>query len=598
MYSHNHTYMTKKKLEIRRTLGYYWPHMKRYPKSHIVTFVAFGLSLVGTEVVTPLIYKNIIDTVSGVNTPSTQAEPLFFLLFLLAITLALYNIFFRIGDYAVAYFQVNVLRDIGNFTFSKVHNHSRTFFANNFAGAISTKSYRFINAFETLHDKLVYHFFFGGLSLIASIVVMFWFIPPVALLFVAWLILYVALVIWFTKKKIPLDLAEAQANSAVGAQYIDSLTNVLNVKMFAAKRAEFKRFKKMTDDEARKSLRAWYFDNFQKLVQGALFSFLEFGVMYLVIVLWLKGDISSGTIVLVQIYLFSAFGIIWNIGRTLTESAKALANAKEMVDIFEKPLGIKDTPSPEVCHIGTGVVEIEKIDFHYDDNDPILENFSLTIQAGEKVGLIGHSGAGKSTIVQLLLRFSDVRAGKIMIDGQDIRNITQDDLRKNIAYVPQDPILFHRSLRENIAYGNPDATDDEIIAAATKAHAHEFITSLPDGYDTLVGERGIKLSGGERQRVAIARAMIKDAPILILDEATSALDSVSEMYIQAAFRELMKDRTTLVIAHRLSTIQKMDRIIVLKDGIIAEEGTHDELVLKNGIYNTFWTQQAGQFIAD
>jgi ATP-binding cassette subfamily B protein len=226
----------------------------------------------------------------------------------------------------------------------------------------------------------------------------------------------------------------------------------------------------------------------------------------------------------------------------------------------------------------------------------LFNKFSLSVKSGEKIGLVGHSGSGKTTITKLLLRFMDVQSGEILIDGQDISKIKQDDLRRNISYVPQDPILFHRSLRENIAYGKSDASQEEIVAASKAANAHDFITSLPEGYDTLVGERGIKLSGGERQRVAIARAMLKDAPILILDEATSALDSISERHIQEAFERLMKGRTTLAIAHRLSTIQKMDRIVVFSNGKISEQGTHSELTKNSGVYAELWQEQSSGFI--
>ena len=227
-----------------------------------------------------------------------------------------------------------------------------------------------------------------------------------------------------------------------------------------------------------------------------------------------------------------------------------------------------------------------------------MQDFNLIIKPGERIGLVGHSGAGKSTITKLLLRFADALEGSIVIDNQDIKNVTQNDLRKVISYVPQEPILFHRSIKENIAYSKPDATKEEIIEVAKKAHAHEFIEKLPQGYDTLVGERGIKLSGGERQRVAIARAMLKDSPILMLDEATSSLDSISEHYIQDAFNELMKGKTTIVIAHRLSTIQKMDRIIVLDKGKIVEQGTHKELLELNGSYAELWNHQTGGFLEE
>ena len=276
---------------------------------------------------------------------------------------------------------------------------------------------------------------------------------------------------------------------------------------------------------------------------------------------------------------------------------QALTEMQEIVDIFELAPDILDPQNPELSKIANGLITFDKMSFGYEGGTGVFKDFNLVIKPGERIGLVGHSGAGKSTITKLLLRFVDVKTGSITVDGQDIRAIKQDDLRGAISYVPQESVLFHRTIRENIAYGKPDATEEEIIDAARKAHAHEFVSQLPQGYDTLVGERGVKLSGGERQRVAIARAMLKNVPILILDEATSSLDSISEQYIQEAFNELMKGKTTIVIAHRLSTIQKMDRIIVLENGAIAEEGTHQKLLKKkNGIYADLWNHQVGGFI--
>ena len=275
---------------------------------------------------------------------------------------------------------------------------------------------------------------------------------------------------------------------------------------------------------------------------------------------------------------------------------KSLADAKEMTDIFDQQPDIQDIDNPEKCLISEGNISFENVNFEYVEGHRVFTNFNFKIKAGEKIGLVGHSGSGKTTIVKMLLRFIDVRDGQILIDGQNIAKIRQEDLRNNISYVPQEPILFHRSIRENIGYAKPEATEEEIITVAQKAHAHNFILNLPYGYDTLVGERGIKLSGGERQRIAIARAMLKDSPILMLDEATSSLDSISESYIQDAFNELMKGKTTIVIAHRLSTVQKMDRIIVLDKGRIIEQGTHKELLETNGVYADLWNHQTGGFL--
>ena len=319
-------------------------------------------------------------------------------------------------------------------------------------------------------------------------------------------------------------------------------------------------------------------------------------VAFVTAYLWLSGKISAGLFVLVQSYTVTIGQHFWDLGKASTKFTKSYSDMREMVDIFKKIPDVLDPENPEQARIKEGNISIKDISFNYPGGISVFEKFSLDIRSGEKVGLVGHSGSGKSTITKLLMRFVDISSGEILIDGQNIRNITQDDLHKNISYISQEPILFHRSIRENIAYSYPEATEDEIISSAKKAHAHEFITSLPHGYDTMVGERGVKLSGGERQRVAIARAMLKPAPILILDEATSSLDSISESYIQDAFNELMKGKTSIVIAHRLSTVQKMDRIIVLDKGKVIEEGTHKELLAKDGLYADLWNHQTGGFL--
>jgi ATP-binding cassette subfamily B protein len=270
-----------------------------------------------------------------------------------------------------------------------------------------------------------------------------------------------------------------------------------------------------------------------------------------------------------------------------------------MTEILAIQPGVMDPEKPQKSRITKGAITFEAMTFTHPENDePLFHGLDLSIKPGEKIGLVGHSGSGKTSLTKLLLRYNDIDAGEINIDGQSIAKITQEELRRHIAYVPQEPLLFHRTIQENIAYGKPDATEEEIIAAARKAHAHEFIQKLAKGYDTLVGERGVKLSGGQRQRIAIARAILKDAPILVLDEATSALDSESEKLIQEALWELMKGRTAIVIAHRLSTVQKMDRILVLDNGKITEQGTHADLVKQQGTYAQLWAHQSGGFLED
>jgi ATP-binding cassette subfamily B protein len=311
---------------------------------------------------------------------------------------------------------------------------------------------------------------------------------------------------------------------------------------------------------------------------------------------------NVGTAFLIVTYTGIITQRLWDFSSlVLRNYNRSLGDAREMTEILAIEPEVKDATKPEKPRIRKGVITFDNMSFTHPesrDNDSLFVNLKLNIASGEKIGLVGHSGSGKTTLTKLLLRFTDVDGGAILIDGQNIAHITQDDLRLNIAYVPQEPLLFHRSIRENIAYGKIDASDKEMQAAAQKAHAAEFIERLPAGYDTVVGERGVKLSGGQRQRIAIARAILKDAPILVLDEATSALDSESEKLIQAALWELMKGRTTIVIAHRLSTIQKMDRIIVLDNGKVVEEGTHASLLKKKGTYAKLWAHQSGGFIEE
>jgi len=287
---------------------------------------------------------------------------------------------------------------------------------------------------------------------------------------------------------------------------------------------------------------------------------------------------------------------------TLTRQVEeGFMNASPMAEILSQPIEITDSPDAKPLRVARGEIELRDVAFRYADakqTDSVFEGLNLTIKAGQKIGLVGHSGGGKSTLTRLLLRFDDISDGSITIDGQDIREITQTSLREAISYVPQEPLLFHRSIRENIAYGSPDASQQKIKKAARQAYADDFIGKLPEQYETVVGERGVKLSGGQRQRIAIDRAILKDAPILVLDEATSALDSESEKAVQKALWELMDNKTAVVIAHRLSTIQKMDRILVLNDGRIVEDGTQDELLASKGTYAKLWAHQSGGFIEE
>lgn len=577
-------------------LKYYWPHFKQYKKSNLVVFVAYGIAVVGSGIIAPLLYRQIIDIVTTVETPMAASQAITNILIVLGVVLLIYNLFYRIADYAMAYAQSRMLRDISDDAFRRIIKHSYEFFANIFTGGLVAKVRRHVNAFETIQDQIVFFAWLNGLRLVFAFAVLTYFSKILGAVLLIWLVFYIGLTSFFVKRRFKKDLLTAEANSKTTGILADTVTNILNVKMFASQRREISYFSNVTQKEEKRRRDAWYFGTLQSAFQGYFIALFEIGGMSTAVYLWLHGAISAGTIILMQIYIFTAFEIVWNMGRNLTKAMTALAEAKEMVDIFEKPIGVRDPECPEECRINKGEIEFKEIGFAYGKGAKVFRDFSLRVESGEKVGLVGPSGAGKSTVTKLLLRFVDVQKGEILIDDQKITNIRQDDLRSKIAYVPQDPILFHRSLIENIRYAKPDASDKEVIEAAKLAHAHEFISALPQGYDTLVGERGIKLSGGERQRAAIARALLKDAPILLLDEATSSLDSESEMYIQDALAKLMKNRTTLVIAHRLSTIIQMDRIVVIEDGRIIEQGQHKELLkVKKGRYQRLWEIQAGGF---
>ena len=377
----------------------------------------------------------------------------------------------------------------------------------------------------------------------------------------------------------------------------DSIANHSNVRFFNAYQREINDFKKLTEEVQKLRKFTQNLHNIFNAIQSFLIVILEIGILYLAIKLWQKNILTIGSFVLIQAYLIQIFNQLWNFGSAIRNIFEALSDAEEMTILLNTPHKIKDIKNAKKLKILTNKIEFKNVGFHYHKTKSVLNNFNLIISPNERVALIGSSGGGKSTIIKLLLRMYDIENGKILIDNQDISQITQESLWENISLVPQDPILFHRTLMENIRYGKPEASNDEIIEAAKLAHCHEFISKAINGYDTYVGERGIKLSGGERQRVAIARAILRNAPILIFDEATSSLDSESEHFIQDSLDKLMQNKIVIVIAHRLSTIKKMDRIIVVDNGEIIEEGSHQELTEKyNGTYKKLWELQAGGFI--
>ena len=398
----------------------------------------------------------------------------------------------RIGEYAMTFSQNNIMRELSNYSLEKLSGHSYEFFTNNFAGGLVAKSkdscgllkLSTIQSFLLLeHRDTACRNFFN--FILCS--------PPCGNFLSFWCAIYILVSLIFARKKIKYDLARAEADSMVTGRMSDIIANIFNIKIFTGKKREQDNFALATKKESDARGSAWYFQNFINIIQAGFIMILEAGGIYIAIYLWLKGSISTGTVVLVQVYFGSVFSSVWNLGNAITKFSEALTDASEMVQIFETVPSVIDNKECPPCAITKGNIYFDNISFWYNEKIPVFENFSLEIKAGQKIGLIGYSGSGKTTITKLLLRFFDIQSGSILIDGQNIADIKQDDLRKNIAYVPQDPILFHRSLKENIAYSNPEATDEKIIEAAKKAHAHEFISSFPLGYETLVGERGSKI---------------------------------------------------------------------------------------------------------
>jgi len=416
-----------------------------------------------------------------------------------------------------------------------------------------------------------------------------------------WFALYALLIRWTMARVGPASKASSDARSEVTGRVVDSYTNIHSVKLFAHHEAEIDYAREAIVNTRTTFAREMRIYTSMDVMLTALNGFLVVAVVGWAVWLWMQGLASVGIVAAATALTLRLNAMTGWIMWALSTFFRSLGVVAEGMETIAQPIELIDRPDAGALVLDRGAIEIRGLNHHYGRGSGGLQNLNLTIQPGEKLGVIGRSGAGKSTLVKLLLRFYDTEGGQILIDGQDIATVTQDSLRQHIGMVQQDSALLHRSVRENILYGRPDATEAEMIAAAKRAEAHEFILDLRDpegrqGYAAQVGERGVKLSGGQRQRVTLARVILKDAPILVLDEATSALDSEVEAAIQDTLYGVMEGKTVIAIAHRLSTIAHMDRIVVLDDGRVAEEGTHGELLARGGLYAGFWARQSGGFI--
>ena len=558
-------------------------------------------------IITPILYKNFFDVVYAGGDRFVIGGKMLRIIILIAAVNFLYWLFYRLAEIGNIKYQMNTIARLKQNSYDHLIQHSHSFFTNNFVGSLVQKVNRFARAYERLSDHLIWDIVPLCVRLIAVFVIVFFINKIIAFIILIWAIVFILFNIVFSQWKLKFDIRVAEIDSKTTGYLADTLTNQNTISLFNGFKRESGGFKKVTDDQAKITKFTWSLDNIINGGQFLLTFIIEFILFYYAIFYWQQGLITVGVFVLLQAYLINLLNQLWGITRTVRDVYQGYADAKEMVEIIMLNHEIKDIPNAKSIVSGKGEIEFYNVSFAFNQTHSaslgqarkVLEKINLKVRQGERIALVGPSGAGKTTFVRLLLRFYYATAGKILVNGVDIKEATQESLRNIITMVPQDPILFHRTLAENISYGKPGASKEEIEQVAKLAHCDEFIKNLPQGLETYVGERGIKLSGGERQRVAIARAILKNSPILILDEATSSLDSHSEMLIQDALANVMKNRTTIVIAHRLSTIQKMDRIIVIDEGKIIEEGSHSELLAsQSSLYRKLWTLQAGGFITD
>lgn len=508
------------------------------------------------------------------------------------------HVFWRSSGFIGMRWFMNFKADSYQVLYDYLTLHSKDFFSNRFAGALTNKISNAVDGTRSVFEQTLWQFIPLLIGLVWYIGFAWYENAILGAIIAIWSVLFLGLNIWFSKKLQPRSIKSAETLSTLKGRIVDSLSNISLVHEYANVIGERKYIKKFISTHKHAGMSHWTMSEWILTINGFLIFLFVLVMIGTSIFLFQNDVVTLGTVVMVVAIVSNLYGQLLFIGQEMRDAATYYGEAREGLEEILREHLILDSENAQSVSIIKGTIAINAIDFNYHEKK-IFRNFSLHIPAGQKVGLVGRSGAGKSTLVSLLLRHFEVQNGDILVDGNNILDITLDSLRRAIAFVPQDTSLFHRSIRENIKYSNEHASDDAVKRTAKLSQASEFIESLPHGYDTLVGERGVKLSGGQRQRIAIARAFLKDAPIVILDEATSSLDSQSEHAIQESIEELMKHRTVIAIAHRLSTLKKMDRIIVIENGKIIEDGQPDDLLKKQkGVFKNLWDHQINGFIID
>ena len=591
--------MKKKRFSVTgRTLYYFgkatlrhWPFflLDILSSTGYAYFLTFG---------NPLIIARIVDRISTSHVSADQVFAVFgpdILLLILCNVLG--QISSKLQDYSLWKLQIMVYYDLSTLCFDVLANQSMTFHNNRFGGSLVSQTSKFANAYNQLMQTVTYSVIPAAATVVFIIVILLPLVPLYVLIVAIFLLIYVLVVYHIFKRLQKLNAETAGAQNRLSGELSDSITNILAVKTSGREQYERDLFREIN--------REVYLTDSRRmrgsLFSGAVASSMIVAIMAILTFFLAGGNawfgISAGTLVMMFSYtnnLTLRFNMLTSVMQSIN---RAFGDAHDMTVILDEPRLVSDAENAEDLVVSGGDITFSDLSFWYTDAQiptAVFKHFYLHIPAGQRIGLVGKSGSGKTTLTRLLLRLVDIQEGQILIDGQEISKVTQVSLRRQIAYVPQEPLLFHRTIAENIAYGRPDASPEEIRQAAADANALEFIEQLPDGFETITGERGVKLSGGQRQRIVIARAILTDAPILVLDEATSALDSESEQLIQEALQNLMKGRTSIVIAHRLSTVASLDRIVLLKNGEIAEDGTHQDLLAAGGEYAGLWARQTRQ----
>lgn len=559
---------------------------------YIMFFVTMIISLDAN--VKPYLIKLLIDTVIHVSKYNLWLLVAIFAVSQFCSVLGWAVINFMIANYIPKY-KAHIIMFITN----KISHYSYTFFQNQLSGNIVAKVADIFNLVTDIISNVLLRFVIYSFTVILALILLARIHIFFSIGLLIWVLFFIIITVYLINKKINNITREyAEARSVIFGFLSDYFVNILNVKLFATANLELQKLDNILQDFINKAKKqGWLLTKFY-FGQGIVVTIYIIGFLFWLIYLYSTNIVSAGDFTLVFMLNLKVLEQMYEISHAMRDLFINCGAVKQAINLLDTATEIQDLPNANVLAITKGEIVFDRVKFYYKGTAALFQNKSVVIAPGQKVGLVGYSGSGKSTFVNLILRLYDVVDGKLLIDNQDIKYITQDSLRAAIGMIPQDPTLFHRSVMDNIRCGRVNATALEVIDAAKHAHAHEFIMKLPQGYDSLVGERGVKLSGGQRQRIAIARTILKNAPILILDEATSQLDSMTENNIQTSLWELMQQKTTIVVAHRLSTILHMDRILVFDHGTIVEDGTHQELLAKSGLYKTLWNAQVGGFLGD